>query len=63
MDNLLSFSKGAKRQSLKYHGFEQDTPESFENVNKPQASNKNNGFKKRSELFCTTNYFHFSIKL
>ena len=63
MDNLLSFSKGAKEQSLKYHGFEQDTPGSFEDVNKLQASNKNNGFKKRSELFCTANYFHFSIKL
>ena len=63
MDNLLSFSKGAKEQSLKYHGFEQDTPGSFEEVNKLQASNMNNGFKKRSELFCTANYFHFSVKL
>ena len=63
MDNLLSFSKGAKEQSLKYHGFEQDTPGSFEDVNKLQASNMNNGFKKRSELFCTANYFHFSVKL
>ena len=63
MDNLLSFSKGAKEQSLKYHGFEQDTPGSFEDVNKLQASNKNEGFKKRSELFCTDNYFHFSVKL
>ena len=63
MDNLLLFSKGAKEQSLKYHGFEQDTPGSFEDVNKLQASNKNEGFKKRSELFCTDNYFHFSVKL
>ena len=63
MDNLLSFSKGAKEQSLKYHGFEQDTPGSFENVHKLKASNENNGFKKRSELFCTPNYFHFSVKL
>ena len=63
MDNLLSFSKGAKEQSLKYHGFEQDTPGRFEDVNKLQASNMNNGFKKRSELFCTANYFHFSVKL
>ena len=63
MDNLLSFSKGAKEQSLKYHGFEQDTPGSFEDVNKLQATNKNDGFKKRSELFCTANYFHFSVKL
>ena len=63
MDNLLSFSKGAKQQSLKYHGFEQDTPGSFEDVNKLTANNKNSGFKKRSELFCTPNYFHFSVKL
>ena len=63
MDNLLSFSKGAKEQSLKYHGFEQDTPGSFDDVDKLQASNNNDGFKKRSELFCTANYFHFSIKL
>ena len=63
MDNLLSFSKGAKEQSLKYHGFEQDTPGSFEDVNKLTASNTNSGFKKRSELFCTPNYFHFSVKL
>ena len=63
MDNLLSFSKGAKEQSLKYHGFEQDTPGSFEDVNKLKASNKNEGFKKRSKLFCTDNYFHFSVKL
>ena len=63
MDNLLSFSKGAKEQSLKYHGFEQDTPGSFENVHKLKASNANNGFKKRSELFCTPHYFHFSVKL
>jgi len=63
MDNLLSFSKGAKEQSLKYHGFEQDTPGSFEDVNKLTASNANSGFKKRSELFCTPNYFHFSVKL
>ena len=63
MDNLLSFSKGAKEQSLKYHGFKQDTPGSFEDVNKLQATNKNDGFKKRSELFCTANYFHFSVKL
>ena len=63
MDNLLSFSKGAKEQSLKYHGFEQDTAGSFEDVNKLTANNKNSGFKKRSELFCTPNYFHFSVKL
>ena len=63
MDNLLSFSKGAKEQSLKYHGFEQDTPGSFEDVNKLTASNTNSGFKKRSELFCTPNFFHFSVKL
>ena len=63
MDNLLSFSKGAKEQSLKYHGFEQDTSGSFENVHKLKASNANNGFKKRSELFCTPHYFHFSVKL
>ena len=63
MDNLLSFSKGAKEQSLKYHGFERDTAGSFEDVNKLKASNTNSGFKKRSELFCTPNYFHFSVKL
>ena len=63
MDNLLSFSKGAKEQSLKYHGFEQDTPGGFEDVNKLTASNTNSGFKKRSELFCTPNFFHFSVKL
>ena len=63
LDNLLSFSKGAKQQSLKYHGFDQDTSGSFENVNKLKASNTNEGFKNRSELFCTSNFFHFSVKL
>ena len=63
LDNLLSFSKGAKQQSLKYHGFDQDTSGSFENVNKLRASNTNEGFKKRAELFCTSNFFHFSVKL
>ena len=63
LDNLLSFSKGAKQQSLKYHGFDQDTSGSFDIVNKLKASNTNEGFKKRSELFCTSNFFHFSVKL
>ena len=63
LDNLLSFSQGAKQQSLKYHGFDQDTSGSFDNVNKLHASNTNEGFKKRSELFCTSNFFHFSVKL
>ena len=63
MDNILSFSKGAKEQSLRYHGFEQDTAEHFDDVNKARASNSNAGFKKRSELFCTDNFYHFSVKL
>ena len=63
MDNILSFSKGAKEQSLKYHGFEQDTAGHFDDVNKARASNSNAGFKKRSELFCTDNFYHFSVKL
>ena len=63
LDNLLSFSKGAKQQSLRYHGFDQDTSGSFDIVNKLKASNTNEGFKKRSELFCTSNFFHFSVKL
>ena len=63
IDNILSFSKGAKQQNLKYHGFEQDTAGKYDDVNKLKASNKNEGFKKRSELFCTDNYFHFSVKL
>ena len=57
IDNVLSFSKGAKQQNLKYHGFEQDTAGKYDDVNKLKASNKNEGFKKRSELFCTDNYF------
>ena len=63
IDNILSFSQGAKKQSLKYHGFEQDTAGKFDDVNKSVASNKNDGFKKRSVLFCSDNYFHFSVKL
>ena len=63
LDNILSFSKGAKEQSLKYHGFEEDTASHFDDVNKARASNSNDGFKKRSELFCTNNFFHFSVKL
>ena len=63
IDNVLSFSEGAKKQSLKYHGFEKDTAGNFDDVNKIVASNKNAGFKNRSELFCNNNYFHFSVKL
>jgi len=63
LDNLLSFSKEAKEQSLKYHGFDQDTPGSFNDVSKLRESNNNEGFKKRSELFCSNNFFHFSVKL
>ena len=63
MDNILSFSKGAKEQSLKYHGFDQDTAGHFDDVNKTRASNSNTGFKNRSELFCTNNFYHFSVKL
>ena len=63
LDNILSFSKGAKEQNLRYHGFEQDTAGHFDDVNKARRSNSNEGFKKRSELFCTENFFHFSVKL
>ena len=60
---MILFSKGAKQQNLKYHGFEQDTAGKYDEVSKLRASNKNEGFKKRAELFCTENYFHFSVKL
>ena len=63
LDNLLSYSKAAKVQNLKYHGFVQDTASKFNEINKLKASNANDGFKERSELFCTDNYFHFSVKL
>ena len=63
IDNVLSFSEGAKKQSLKYHGYEKDTAGNFDDVNKIVASNKNIGFKNRSELFCSNKYFHFSVKL
>ena len=62
-DNLLSFSKEAKKQSLKYHGFIEDTTNQFDNVNKVRNQNTNNGFKERADMFCTDNFFHFSIKL
>ena len=44
-DNTLSFSKEAKNQSLKYHGFIRDTNGEFDNVAKSRSSNKNEGFK------------------
>ena len=63
MDNLLSFSKAAKKQSLKYHGFIPDSTTKFDDVAKTRANNSNEGFKQRADLFCTGNYFHFSVKL
>ncbi len=63
IDNALSFSKESKQQSLKYHGYMQDTAGRFDDVEKVKNTNKNEGFKKRSDLFCTENYFHFSVKL
>ena len=63
IDNLLSFSPEAKEQSLKYQGFVKDDAGEFENVAKKRDDNNNSGFKNRADLFCTANYFHFSIKL
>ena len=63
MDNLLSFSKAAKKQSLKYHGFIPDSTTKFDDVEKTRANNSNEGFKQRADLFCTENFFHFSVKL
>lgn len=63
IDNLLSFSPDAKDQSLKYHGFVKDVANKFDDVAKKRDENNNNGFKERAELFCTNNYFHFSVKL
>ena len=63
LENLLSYSKAAKIQSLKYHGFYPDTAERFDDNDKTVSSNKNDGFKKRAEMFCGSHYFHFSIKL
>ena len=63
LDNLLSFSQEAKQQNLKYHGFIQDKAGGFDYVSKTRASHKNDAFIERAELFCTENYFHFSIKL
>ena len=63
LDNALSFSKGAKEQSLKYHGYEEDTPGHFDDVDKAKGTNSNEGFKKRSKLFCQEHFFHFSVKL
>ena len=37
IDNILSFSEGAKEQSLKYHGYEKDTAGNFDDVNKVVA--------------------------
>ena len=63
IDNLLSFSNESKEQSLKYHGFAKDTYDKFDDVAKERANNGNDGFKKRADLFCTDNFFHFSVKL
>ena len=62
IDSLLSFSKEAKKQNLKYHGFVPDTTSQFDNVAKAQNMNKNEGFKKRADMFCK-DFFHFSVKL
>ena len=63
IDNLLSFSKAAKKQNLKYHGFIPDSTSKFDDVNKSRDSNSNEGFKQRADLFATENFFHFSVKL
>lgn len=63
LDNLLSFSSAAKKQSLKYHGFVKDTFNKFDDVEKVRANNGNEGFKERAEIFCSGDYFHFSVKL
>ena len=62
-DNTLSFSSEAKEQSLKYHGYVKDTFDKFDDVATVKANNSNSGFKERASLFCTNNYFHFSVKL
>ena len=63
LENLLSYSKSSKIQSLKYHGFFPDTAEKFDDNSKSTTTNKNEGFKKRAEMFCGTHYFHFTVKL
>ena len=63
IDNLLSFSNESKEQSLKYHGFAKDIYNKFDDVAKERANNGNTGYKERADLFCTENYFHFSVKL
>ena len=63
LDNLLSFSNESKEQSLRYHGFVKDKFDKFDDVGKLRVNNHNDGFKKRADLFCSGNYFHFSVKL
>ena len=63
LDNLLSFSREAKQQNLKYHGYIQDKAKAYDNVEKTRLNHANDGFIKRADLFCTDNYFHFSVKL
>ena len=63
LDNLLSFSREAKQQNLKYHGYIQDKAKGYDNVSKTRLNHTNDGFIKRADLFCTENYFHFSVKL
>ena len=63
IENMLSFSKEAKKQNLRYHGFIPDTTNNFDDVEKVRNQNKNEGFKKRADMFCSENFFHFSVKL
>lgn len=63
MDNLLSFSREAKNQSLRYHGFVSDTTGAFDDVAQVRDANGNEGYKERADMFCTDNFFHFSVKL
>ena len=61
LDNLLSFSSEAKQQNLKYHGFIKD--KASDSVAKTRLDHANDGFIQRADIFCTGNYFHFSVKL
>ena len=61
IDNVLSFSKGAKQQNLKYHGFEQDTAGKYDDFNKLKASNKMKGLRNVLNCFAPTTIFIFQL--
>ena len=66
-ENHLSYSKGTKTSLLDYRGYFIDTCNEFDDVGKESdgiyTDSKNEGFKKRLEIFAESNWVYFCINV